>query len=315
MTQKTRHEWSKEALFAKAQLYASAMAENSDSESLFGLWSAFTLEMLLRATVASTSPALVADSHDWSNVLYALGGQPKRAKFVPKSASATEVISRAEELVPDFGREHANFCVGHFARRNSEVHSGNLAFENIGTSSWLPMFYSTCEVLASGCGEDLESLFGEEMAEQAAEDIAALRDDTAKSAKGAVQAHKLIWEQKTAVERAESFGQANAAALRHLGHRIPCPACRSTGLLHGKVAGVPKRTVVEDGIQERQVMKPEAFYCVACGLKITGYSKLLAVGLGDTFITTSRYDAMEYFEIDLDEHVRNMMEDDNNEYF
>ena len=60
-------------------------------------------------------------------------------------------------------------------------------------------------------------------------------------------------------------------------------------------------------------MKPEAFACVACGLKIAGYSKLLAAGLGDTFISTAQYDALEYFEIDIDEHIRGMMEDDNNE--
>lgn len=68
------------------------------------------------------------------------------------------------------------------------------------------------------------------------------------------------------------------------------------------------------GIVERQVMQPESFSCVACGLKIAGYSKLLASGLGDTYISTSHYDALEYFEVDLDEHIRSMMEDDNNEY-
>ena len=60
-------------------------------------------------------------------------------------------------------------------------------------------------------------------------------------------------------------------------------------------------------------MKPEAFHCIACGLKISGYSKLLAAGLGNTFVATSNYDALEYFEIDIAEHYRDMMADDNNE--
>jgi hypothetical protein len=60
-------------------------------------------------------------------------------------------------------------------------------------------------------------------------------------------------------------------------------------------------------------MKPEAFHCVACGLKISGYSKLLAAGLGNTFVATTSYDALEYFEVDIEEHIRNMMADDNNE--
>ncbi|MBO3713228.1 MAG: hypothetical protein J5X22_22965 [Candidatus Accumulibacter sp.] len=148
----------------------------------------------------------------------------------------------------------------------------------------------------------------------AREDIAALRDETAKSVKGTISAHKIIWEQKTDEERAAAVTQAEAAALRQYGHRVVCPACGSRALVQGKAAGDAKRTVDEDGIYERQVMKPEAFYCLACGLKITGYSKLLAAGLGNTYISTSRYDAVEFFNIDIAEHYRNMMEDDNNEY-
>jgi hypothetical protein len=312
--QKTNHEWSKDALFSKAQLYAEAMAEHEDSNWQFGLWSAFTLEMLIRSLVANTSPALVADTQDWNNILYGLGVAPKKAKFVAKSAAITELVTRAEDLCAEFTREHANFCVSHFARRNSEVHTGNLPFDNLGSSSWLPMFYSVCAVIVTAIGESLESLFGTGIAKRAREEMATLQDDTAKAVKGTISAHKTVWEQKTEDEKTTARKQAETIALRHYGHRVSCPACASTALLQGDAVGAAKRTVDEDGIVERQVMKPEAFHCVACGLKISGYSKLLAAGLGDTFISTSHYDAMEYFEIDLDEHVRSMMEDDNNEY-
>lgn len=314
MTQKTNHEWSKEALFAKAQLYAESMAENDDTDWKFGLWSAFALEMLVRCSVAAVSPCLIADNQDWANVLYGLGVQPKKAKFVPKSVAITELLPRAEELVTDFTREHANFCASHFARRNSEVHTGNFPFENVGSSTWLPMFYAVCEILLRSIGESLESLFGRDTASQAREDIEALRDETAKSVKGTISAHKTVWEQKTDEERATATAQAKTASLRHYGHRVTCPSCGSTALLQGKAAGEAKRTVDDSGIYERQVMKPEAFSCVACGLKISGFSKLLAAGLGNTYISTSHYDAVEFFEIDIEEHMRGMMQDDNNEY-
>ncbi len=312
--QKSNHEWSMEALFSKAQLYAEAMEENEDSNWKFGLWSAFTLEMLIRSLVANTSPALIADAQDWNNILYGLGIAPKKPKFVAKSAAITELVTRAEELCTEFTREHANFCVSHFARRNSEVHTGNLSFENIGSSTWLPMFYSVCDVIVSAIGESLESLFGTEMTKRAQEEIAALKDDTGKAIKGTISAHKTVWEQKTEDEKNTAKKQAETTALRHYGHRVPCPSCTCTALLQGKAAGAAKRSVDENNIVERQVIRPEAFHCVACGLKISGYSKLLAAGLGDTFISTSHYDAMEYFEIDLDAHIRSMMEDDNNEY-
>lgn len=314
MTKKTDHEWSKEALFSKAQMYAEVMAENDDSEWKFGLWSAFTLEMLVRSSVAVKSPALIADTQDWSNVLYGLGIQPKKARFVPKSAAISELVSRAEELVPDFTREYASFCVNHFVRRNSEVHSGSLPFENVGSATWLPMFYAVSEVLLVSIGESLESLFGREGATRAREDISALRDDTAKAVKGTVHAHQTIWLQKSDEEKAVAVSQAETASLRHYGHRVDCPACGSRAIVQGKASGEAKRTVDEDGIYERQVMKPDNFYCLACGLKISGYSKLLVAGLGSTYISTSHYDAVEFFNIDIEKHMRNLMEDDNNEY-
>jgi hypothetical protein len=314
MTQKTNHEWSKEALFAKAQIFAESMAQNDDTDWQFGLWSAFMLEMLVRSAVSAVSPALIADNQDWANVLYGLGVKPKRAKFVPKSAAVTELLSRAEELVPDFTREHASFCASHFARRNTEVHTGSYPLENVGSSTWLPMFFAVCEILLKSIGESLESLFGHDVAKQAREDIGALRDETAKSVKGTINAHKTVWEQKTEEERATATAQAETASLRHYGHRVTCPSCGSTALLQGKAAGEDKRTVDDDVIYERQVMKPEAFSCVACGLKIAGFSKLFAAGLGNTYISTSHYDAVEFFEIDIQERMRSMMDDDNNEY-
>ena len=70
MTEKTQHEWSHGALFAKAQLYAQAMTDSADSDWQFGLWSALMLETLLRAAVAIRSPVLNADNQDWNNILY-----------------------------------------------------------------------------------------------------------------------------------------------------------------------------------------------------------------------------------------------------
>jgi hypothetical protein len=314
MTQKTNHEWSKEALFAKAQLFAESMAENDDRDWQYGLWSSFTLEMLVRSAIAAVSPVLIADKEDWANLLYAIGVQPKRAKFVPKSAVVTELLSRAEEVVPDFTREHVSFCASHFARRNNDVHTGSFSFENVGSSTWLPMFYAVCDILLKSIGESLESLFGPEQAKQAREDISALRDETAKSVKGTINAHKTVWELKTEEERSTATAQAKTASLRHYGHRVDCPSCGSTALVQGKAAGEAKRTVDEDGIAERQVMKPETFSCIACGLKISGFSKLLAAGLGNTYISTSHYDAVEFFEIDIAERMRDLMSDDNNEY-
>ncbi len=311
---KINHEWSQESLFSKAQIYAEVMLEHQDTNWQFGLWSAFVLEMLIRATVANISPVLIADNKDWNNLLYALDEPIKKSKFVAKSASISDLIQRLEDLINDFTREHANFCVHHVERRNSELHSGNMPFENLGSSSWVPNFFTVCDVLTKEIDESLESLFGTDIANQANEEIEAFKDDTAKAVKGTIAAHKAVWKEKTTAEKEQATSQANTVMLRHYGHRIQCPACESTGLLLGKAIGEVKREINDLKIIEKQVMRPESFQCIACGLKINDYSKLLTSGLGDTYISTSTFDAIEYFDVDIDEHIRGMMEDDNNEY-
>ena len=45
----------------------------------------------------------------------------------------------------------------------------------------------------------------------------------------------------------------------------------------------------------KQTMLPSALKCIACGLKITGLSKLSACGLGDAFISTTTLTPAEFF--------------------
>lgn len=218
-------------------------------------------------------------------------------------------------MFSSFTREMLNFSIAHINKRNSELHSGALPFEGVGSSAWLPMFYSVCKVLVEEIDETLESLLGKEIAEEALVHIVALEDESAKSVKGTINAHKTIWDEKADDEKAKLSKQAEILSTRHHGHRVMCPACNSVALIQGSSTGAPKTTVDEDGIIEKQTMLPSSFGCVACGLKITGYSKLVACGLGNTYTSTSHYDAVEYFEIDIEEELRNLMYEDNNEPF
>jgi len=312
---RTVHEWSKEALFSKAQRYAETMLEKDHSDWEFGFWSALTLEMLVRASISNISPTLVADGKDWNNILYAVGTDPNQQKFSPKSADISDLLKRAENLFSSFTREMLNFSIAHINKRNSELHSGALPFEGIGSSSWLPIYYSVCKVLVAEIGESLESLLGKQIAEEAELHIVALEDESAKSVKGTINAHKTIWGEKPDDEKTKLSKQAEILSTRHHGHRVNCPACNSVALVQGSSTGAPKTTVDEDGIIEKQTILPSSFGCVACGLKISGYSKLVACGLGNTYVSTNLYDAVEYFEIDLEEQMRDMMYEDNNEPF
>lgn len=64
-------------------------------------------------------------------------------------------------------------------------------------------------------------------------------------------------------------------------HREECPACLSPGLLNGDPIGTVDTSIGDDEVIQRQAMLPSSFECVACRLKISGFFKLSACGMGN----------------------------------
>jgi len=311
-TVKTPSIWSKDSLIIKAQRYTDIMRSHNRDDWQFGLWSALSLEMLAKAALSHVSPLLIADGKDWNNLYFALGHMPSSNKFSPKSLDISEVLKRLKAINPEFTDEMLNFSIAHMNRRNSELHSGELPFDGLGTSAWLAMYFLSCEVLLSFIGEDLSVLFGDEEAETAKTLITSFKDKAAKAVKGTIDEHKTVWNEKSDKEKDKLIKQAEAISTRHIGHRINCPSCGTVALLQGSPTGSPTTSIENDLIVERQSMLPSIFECTACGLKINGFSKLNACGLGDSFTSTYSYDAAEYFDIET--HTYEGMEPDFNEY-
>lgn len=307
---KTAHPWSKDALLAKAQRYAEHMLSHSRDDWQFGLLSTFVLEFLGRASLARVSPALLAELRDWNNLYFSLGFDPTAKKFIPRSIDVTTVFARLREINPEFTTELEGFAAQHVNRRNEELHTGGTPFDSL-TTDWLAIYYETCHVLLRSLGESLELLFGPEEKKAAEAMIAALRDESAKSVKQSIAAHKTVWESKDTKERTKLKAQASTWATRQAGHRVICPACGNDALVTGSPMAAPLRRLDGDLIVETQEYLPSKFECVACQLKISGLSQLSACSLGSTFKVTSSFDAADYY---APEDKYSGYEDDNNEY-
>lgn len=306
--------WNPDALFNKALRYAEQMHEKDPNSWEQLLWSSLSLELLLRAALSNVSPALIAETSnkDWSHLYVALGFNPLEEKYSPRTIATNEVISRLSKIFPEFNKEVESFCTIHTGRRNAELHSGDNPFEGLAEASWLPRFYKASEILLSTMGLEMKEFFDEEVVSTANKLMEAAADEKAQAAKGDVAAHQKVWEAKSAEEQETARESAKVWAMKNDGHRTPCPACDSTGLLFGEAVSAPQRTLEGDEIQESHENLPTNFECVACGLKITGLSKLSAVGLGDRFKRTYTYDAAEFY---APEDAFHDYEDDNNEPF
>jgi hypothetical protein len=299
--------WDYDTLLAKAQLYLEQMNSTVADDWKYGLWSALTLELLCRAALAHLSPALLADTKNWRNIMHALGRAPTTKKFTPTSIGTKEVLARLGELLPDFNSEVVGFCGRHSERRNAELHSGEIVFTGIGTAEWLPRFYRACKILLDSMDKPFEDFVCDP--ERALELIASLDDAAARAVEQDIRAHTTTWSHKLEEENKDAVFQATAWATRHAGHRVSCPACHSPAILHGTPSGSVSTTVGDDEVIQRQTMLPSAFECIACGLKITSYSKLSACGLGDAFSSTTTYTAAEFFDL----HTEDELEDARNE--
>lgn len=303
--------WDPNALYNKAQRYVQHMSVHDSDEWEYALWSSLALEFLARAALANVSPVLLAEADkSWSSLYHALGFTPTEEKYTPKSITVGEVFKRLTSILQDFTKEHESFGILHTGRRNSELHSGEAAFEGIKVSVWQPRFYQTCKILLASMGMNLRDFVGKDEAKAAHKLIAAAADDSAKAVKGEVEAHRKVWLAKEEKERAKLSTQAEAWATRHAGHRVECPACPSIGLVVGEPVTAPVQRLNDGEIIETQEYLPSQFECVACGLKVAGLSRLAVIGLGDRYKKTQVYDAAEYYAPD-DDYMG--YEDDNNE--
>lgn len=304
--------WSKESLLAKAKIYAEEMHKFTPEDWQFGLYSSLSLEFLARAVLASISPVLLADQNNWRNLLYALGHEVNAKKFTPSSIGIKECLSRINEINSDFNTEVAGFCAQHIERRNAELHTGESAFLSLETSSWLPKFYNACNILIKSLGERLNDLMPDATKAQAM--IESLKDEASKAVEQEIKAYQRVWEGKNVEEKALLSEQAALWATRQSGHRVQCPACRSNALVKGEPHG-PVSTEVDDyEVYQRQLMLPFSFECTACQLKITGYSKLVACGLGNTYTEKTVLSAAEYFDLYTEDDLEMAKRDERRKY-
>ncbi len=303
---KTPHDWSKDALLNKSQRYAEKMLEQERDSWLFGFWSALTLEMLVKAAISNVSPTLIAEK-EWKNTYFALGYKHPDGK--PKTASITDLLNRAEVILPGFNRDMQNFCTTHVERRNAEIHSGALPFEGLNSSNWLAEFYLTCEFLLKTLKKSPSFLFGKGEAKTAKVLIKALKDDDAKVVQKKISKHKKLWGSKTKTERDQLTKQASVNASRDLGHRVKCPACGSDAVVKGTPSGLPTMHTSEQIVVVKTPMLPSRFVCSACRLKVFGYSKLNACGLGGVYTSTIEHDAIDYYGVHEEGHPPNQFND------
>lgn len=291
--------WEREPLFTKSKLYFDKAYGEERESPFFGLYCALGLELLARSAISFVSPTLLAEpDKDHQNLLHALN--LGSAKSQRKSIGVVQVLSLCQRLIPDFNESNFKAAKAIINRRNEEVHSGSAAFEEYPTQQWIAGFYECCQVLAVFQEETLETLFGKDIQGEAQIILEELKDEVIGKTKTAIAAHKRVFEGKSKESQTElkENAQKESDRLAYRGyHRVICPACKSTATVFGEPYG---RQIVENNEDEiivKQPILPTKFACLACELKLTGYSSLKAADVADHFTRRNNYTPEEYYNL------------------
>jgi len=292
--------WKTDDLWKKACLFFGRAFELTREDPLFPLWSSMGLEFLARAALAKVHPALLADPQQGENILYAFGFPSNKP---PKSVPAKTVFHRLKVVVPGFIESDFTFCTALMEMRNSELHSGELPFDKYPANNWYPQMCRIAKLLSEYCGRNLTSLFGEKEAKAAEELVVAVEAKLHSEVSKLIRHAKLNFEKLKKSVRDEQVKRAAATLSRQMvwrARKVSCPACKTEGILHGEVVKMLEPRATEEGIEERAVIMPTKFSCIACGLSLPTHQHLFIAGMAEHFTETSVADPKEYYGIEFD---------------
>jgi len=293
-----------DALWAKSRVFVdrALRARNAEDDFAYYMWSAISLEILGKSTLAAIHPALVADpSHAHS--LFAACGRQQKATV--KSIMAKTVFERLQSLVQEFDSKAKDECLKMADRRNAELHSGDSPVTGLDPQIWVPGFWRAAVVILEEQRRSLEDWVGPEESER----IRKILENRAEVLRQAVHARiasrKADYDSRFPPGSPERQGAANRALVRSFPARHSenwdeweehdCPACDSKAWLLG--LGWQERVVeeVREQIDEFDfniydivdiAYDVEGFACEECGLRLRSRDEVVTAGLPEVFTRT-----------------------------
>jgi len=298
--------WSFDSLWNKATIYAARSHEQDREGEEFPFWSLLTLELVGRAVLAYTHPALLADGKNDDNVMTAFGfGKAKE----PRSIAANLIFRRCSEIVDAFSDKDATRCIGLLEFRNREVHTGEPVFAGWSTSAWLTDYYRILKILLMHVGKTLEDLIGTEDAAHAEEIlIAAEKQNIADVAERINTAKTYFFKALSDDEREQKKSEATVFVRQQIvgltGRKVKCPICSSDAALIGKLVRRTEAHLNEDELVSELTLQPSTFSCAGCRLSLSSLSDLFAASktnnafepMTNPFTLKERTSIEEYFE-------------------
>lgn len=297
-----------EGLFSKSTVYIHRGFQAKDAGDLdqYQLWLSLALELLGKAALSSIHPCLVVDPlHAGS--MFAAAGKPIGADI--KTIGSKTIFERLSHLSKYFDKGVKDFCDAIALRRNAELHSGEVPFQEMKLEAWEGNFWHASQVILDILGFELEEWLGANASAQkmiikearlARVSAAVLRVKQAKE-------HFLLLK---ASDRKEAVDLSKKKRFYHYHNLfnafvedawdVTCPACGGRAYLGGDLFEESIVGGESEHSWEEEVAKSygaEEFFCPTCELRLNGRDEIEAADLDPDytkFETREREYEMEY---------------------
>jgi hypothetical protein len=188
-------------------------------------------------------------------------------------------------------------------RRNAELHSGELSFEDYPNKIWLPEFFHVCEILVKHQEKSLDDLLGSDVAKTAQSSILALTSKRKDVAMNLIAEAKRQFDALEPKERLERLTKAEETIKKKYiprSKQVKCPACGAQASVSGEAARYLEPRVTADAIVEKAIIIPTKLECFSCELLLSSHENVVGAGFGDQFTVEEETDPKDYYGIEFE---------------
>lgn len=291
-----------QSLYDKSKVYIQRGLENDTPEAQeeFQLWAALSLELLAKSTLAAVHPSLIAETDDES-ILAACGHVFNRENKPLRTIQANVVFRRLNLIIKGFTLDEKNWCTVITEKRNSELHSGELAFSLTKREEWLGKFWRSCEVVLSAQNKTLDDWLGKKNAKAAKSEIAKLHVEA--EIKQRILKHKGRYKEQYPSKESRKAAHALSKTFNlHKEYsddidrviRYKCPACECLALLGGRYWKEDESVDEDSGVVIIITYATEFLHCRICALQLEGRDELTAAKIPEDFDVEQEPDYDDY---------------------
>lgn len=148
-----------DALMGKSKVYIrrALNCKNTNDHDQYQLWASLALELLAKSFLAKIHPSLIVKPDHFPS-LSAASGINIETDII--TIPAKTLFDRLEKLLPEFDEKVKEFCYAISRRRNAELHSGEVPFQDMRLETWEGPYWYTVQILLKMSASNLEEWLG-----------------------------------------------------------------------------------------------------------------------------------------------------------